>query len=99
MMRFRYARYRILLQVRDYWRNEADGDAQYIRKRSRCMGRLARPTCFTDIDTNLYVTIYFRYVFALILTIPVMHFTITAAKFLIKFGLYMTDFSRRSCSQ
>jgi hypothetical protein len=40
---FRFVQYCTLAEVRDYWRNTADGDAQQIRKWSRCKGCLVRP--------------------------------------------------------
>jgi hypothetical protein len=40
---FRFVRYCTLAEVRHYWRNTADGDAQQIRKCSRCKGCLVRP--------------------------------------------------------
>jgi hypothetical protein len=39
----RYARYCTLSEVRDYWQNKLDGDAQYIRNWSLYMGRLVLP--------------------------------------------------------
>jgi hypothetical protein len=39
-----YVRYCSLSDVRDYWRNKTVGDAQYIIKRSHCIGSLVRPT-------------------------------------------------------
>jgi hypothetical protein len=40
MMRFRHVRYCTLSEVWDYWRNKADGNAEWVRKFSWCMGRL-----------------------------------------------------------
>jgi hypothetical protein len=43
MMKFCYIRYCTLSEAQDYWRNQADGHAEQIRKRSRCNGRLVSP--------------------------------------------------------
>jgi hypothetical protein len=41
-----------LSEVRDYWRNKADGNAQKIRKWLRFMGRLVRPPHHTGTHTK-----------------------------------------------
>jgi hypothetical protein len=50
MIRFRYVRYCTLSDVWDYWRNEADGDAQQIRKCRGAWVALCTQTTHTGTD-------------------------------------------------
>jgi hypothetical protein len=56
---FRYVRYCTLLEVRDYWRNKADGDPTVDQKMVAMYGSPCAPThpphTDTDSDTTVYV--------------------------------------------
>jgi hypothetical protein len=65
MLRFRYVRYCTLSEVRDYWRNKADGGVQYIRKWSQFKGLPCVPTQLILIMMGEWtlVEVYLRNIF------------------------------------
>jgi hypothetical protein len=56
MMKFRYVRYCTLLDVRDYWRNKADGDSTIHKEMVAVHGSPCAPTRLILI-TDKYISL------------------------------------------